>query len=111
MVFFGAADHGLRRPLLALGVGALAFAVVTCRTPPPLPESPSDADEPPPERATSERATLTPASSAERAPETPAGAVGEKDFSSEQGELVARYEKRRALSTFRGEASYYGRAF
>ena len=37
--------------------------------------------------------------------------VPQQDFSLEQRELAERYAKRSALSTLRGEASYYGKAF
>jgi rare lipoprotein A (peptidoglycan hydrolase) len=54
-----------------------------------------------------------PAAAAEAAPapEARPDAPPPKDFSEEHRELVDRYSKRRALSTLRGEASYYGRAF
>lgn len=104
---------GLGRRVLWPAAGALALVVaaVTCRTPPPLSSAPSStaASSPEPEPATPKVAAA--------APEPPSNhdasiAIAEpKDFSHEQKELAERYAKRRALSTLRGEASYYGKAF
>ena len=108
MTLFRPADDGLRRRF-ALGVSA--FAIVTCRTPPPLPTSPSDARESP------EAVPMNPEvkSTAEPRPERIEASAVEtappRDFSGEQKELAERYTKHRALSTLRGEASYYGKAF
>ncbi|HEX6277563.1 MAG TPA: septal ring lytic transglycosylase RlpA family protein [Polyangiaceae bacterium] len=110
MIFFGAEECALFRRSVALSVGALA--IVTCRTPPPLPSSPAMAGESPaPPVAPGE-------ASAGRPPEAPAPAGASaietakaRDFSVEQRELAERYAKHRALSTLRGEASYYGKAF
>jgi rare lipoprotein A len=90
-------------------LSALAVAAVTCRTPPPLPKAPS-AEDAPPEPAPAPpsagaRSSSPPVASA--APET----APPRDFSAEQRELADHYAKRRALSTLRGEASYYGRGF
>jgi rare lipoprotein A (peptidoglycan hydrolase) len=51
--------------------------------------------------------SASPASAAAVSDESPAP----KDFSAEHSELVERYAKKKALSTLRGEASYYGRGF
>jgi rare lipoprotein A (peptidoglycan hydrolase) len=110
MSAFTTADSGLGRRLPWPVLGALAVAVVTCRTPPPLPAAPSAAS------ASPEPSAVAPKSAA-AAPASPPHdeasiAIAEpKDFSHEQTELAERYSKRRALATLRGEASYYGRAF
>jgi rare lipoprotein A len=113
MILFGTADRDLRRKTLALclGLGAVALAAVTCRTPPPLANAPSRADEPPEREAAEGKRTNAPSPSSTKAADPAPEAVAKPDFSGEQRELVARYEKRRALSTLRGEASYYGRGF
>jgi len=109
---FTTANGGLGWRVLwpALGALALALLAVTCRTPPPLPASPSAAS------ASPEPAAAGPKSADVTAKPPPideaAIAIAEpRDFSHEQTELAERYAKRRALSTLRGEASYYGRAF
>ena len=80
-----------------------------CRTPPPLPGSPAAADAPVASRPSAAKpvpaAVPLPIESSAIETAPPA------DFSGEQRELVERYAKRRALSTLRGEASYYGKAF
>jgi rare lipoprotein A (peptidoglycan hydrolase) len=111
MSAFTTADAGPGRRVLWPALGTVALAVVTCRTPPPLPTAPSapSASSPEPGAAAPKSAGAAPAS----APTADAQiAIAEaKDFSHEQDELAGKYAKRRALSTLRGEASYYGRAF
>jgi rare lipoprotein A len=110
MFLFFPAQGGLRRRALVLGVSA--FAIVTCRTPPPLPTSPADANEAP--VAPSANAESEPASeqpSEERLEASAVERVEARDFSGEQKDLAERYTKHRSLSTLRGEASYYGKAF
>jgi rare lipoprotein A (peptidoglycan hydrolase) len=108
MILFGTADDALRRRLLALGLAALT--IVTCRTPPPLPNTP-----PPAGAVATAQPAADPRSAAPSPPAPVATAAIEKaparDFSVEQRALAERYEKHRALSTLRGEASYYGKAF
>jgi rare lipoprotein A (peptidoglycan hydrolase) len=105
------AGRGRRVLWPALGALALAVPVVTCRTPPPLPTAPSSS------AASSPESEPGAPKAAAAAPEPPPNhdasiAIAEaKDFSHEQKELAERYAKRRALSTLRGEASYYGKAF
>ncbi len=102
-------ERGPVRGALALGVAILAVA--TCRTPPPLPSSPSsETGAIPSDPAAEKRAPAESASSAPRANDAPAESAP-KDFSAEHVELVERYAKKKALSTLRGEASYYGRGF
>jgi rare lipoprotein A len=103
------ADRGLFRGALALGVAALA--VSTCRTPPPLPNAPSsETSTTDGEPAGNERPVAS-ASPAPPSPEKPAESAAPKDFSAEHAELAERYAKKKAISTLRGEASYYGRGF
>jgi rare lipoprotein A len=111
MILLGTADRDLRRKTLGLclGLAAVALAAVTCRTPPPLPNAFPRAGEPPAKGTADGERTNAPAPSS--TPTAEPAAVAKQDFSSEQKELVARYEKRRALSTLRGEASYYGHGF
>ncbi|HEX6766298.1 MAG TPA: septal ring lytic transglycosylase RlpA family protein [Polyangiaceae bacterium] len=109
---FAAFDRGLRRRTLALGLAGLGVAAVTCRTPPPLPKAPSEADnEARPAPVASERTNAVAESRSASTPASPPETAPEEDFSHEQKELAERYAKRRALSTLRGEATYYGRAF
>ena len=102
-------DRGLTRRRLALGMGALAITAVTCRTPPPLPKSPSETSEAPRESSATGRHAAAPPSAASGAEK--AEPDERPDFSAEQQELAERFEKKKALSTLRGEASYYGKAF
>jgi len=105
------ADRGLGRRLPWPVLGALAVAVVTCRTPPPLPTAPSASSVSSPEPAA---AGPKSAGVAEKPPPSDESSIARaepRDFAHEQTELAERYAKRRALSTLRGEASYYGRAF
>ena len=111
MVFFGAVLQGLYIRPLPFGIGALAFTFVTCRTPPPLPKSPSETTEAPTQQAANERDSRAAAAEPVSAPDTQPDATPQKDYTEEHRELVERYSKRRALSTLRGEASYYGKAF
>jgi rare lipoprotein A len=111
MVFFGAALRGLHRRPLRFGVGALAFTFVTCRTPPPLPKAPSEASEAPTERAAKDENPPVRTAEPAVAPEAQPAAASRRDYSEEHRELAELYAKRKALSTLRGEASYYGRAF
>jgi peptidoglycan lytic transglycosylase len=107
-MLFGTADRDLRRRALALCVGA--FAAAMCRTPPPLPSSPSETNEPV-AAAPGRDATSEPVEAASPIDVAAIETVREQDFSLEQRELAERYAKRHALSTLRGEASYYGKAF
>jgi rare lipoprotein A (peptidoglycan hydrolase) len=108
MILLGTADDALQRRMLALGLAALT--IVTCRTPPPLPNAP-----PPTGAVSTARPDADPPSAAPSPPAPVATAAIEKaparDFSVEQRELAERYAKHRVLSTLRGEASYYGKAF
>jgi rare lipoprotein A (peptidoglycan hydrolase) len=108
------ADFGLGRRLFWPALGVLLVTVVTCRTPPPLPTAPSAASASAPEPK--EAAAAGPKSAGVASKSSPSDdaaiAIAEpQDFSHEQAELAERYAKRKALSTLRGEASYYGRAF
>jgi rare lipoprotein A (peptidoglycan hydrolase) len=98
------------RRRLALGLSALAIAAVTCRTPPPLPKSPSEDDGPAP-RVPSASAVSAPAPASPAAANPPVETATPRDFAAEQRELVERYAKHKTLSTLLGEASYYGRGF
>ena len=93
--------------------GLLAVDLVTCRTPPPLATAPPAPSASPLEPADLAAAGPKSAGVASKASSDQAAiAIAEpQDFSHEQTELAERYAKRKALSTLRGEASYYGRAF
>jgi len=109
MASFQSLEHGLRRHALVLGVSA--FAIITCRTPPPLPTSPAGASEPPLATTASAEAAATEEPRPERIEAAAVETAPPRDFAGEQKELAERYTKHRALSTLRGEASYYGKAF
>jgi rare lipoprotein A len=109
MPFLRPVERGLRRRALALGLSA--FAIVTCRTPPPLPTSPVEASEPRADPPVEGKAETGQEPGSERIEAASVETVEQQDFSNEQKELAERYTKHRALSTLRGEASYYGKAF
>jgi rare lipoprotein A len=111
MVFFEAALRGFHRRPLRFGVGALAFTFVTCRTPPPLPKPPSETSEAKAERAADGPNAPALAGEPAVAPEAQPEVASRRDYTEEHRELAELYAKRKALSTLRGEASYYGRAF
>ena len=111
MVFLEAALRGFHRRPLRFGVGALAFTVVTCRTPPPLPKPPSETSEAPSESAANEPKAAALGAEPPPAPQAQPEAASRRDYSEEHRELAELYAKRKSLSTLRGEASYYGRAF
>lgn len=110
---FTLANGGLGRRVLLPVLGALALALlaVTCRTPPPLPTAPSVASVSSPEPVAAGPKSAGVAEKPPPADESSVAIAAPRDFAHEQTELAERYAKRRALSTLRGEASYYGRAF
>lgn len=113
MSAFTTVQVGLGRRVLgpALGALVLAVAVVTCRTPPPLPTAPSTSSASSPSPSPPAQKSAGVAHEPPPKDDTAIAIAEAKDFSHEQRELAEKYAKRRALSTLRGEASYYGRAF
>ena len=95
-----------------LAVALVAVAVARCRTPPPLPPTAEPPRDPVEQRIAAEPVPRPPPKEHEKKIEPARKAPPpERDFNAEQRELVARYQKKKALSTLRGEASYYGKAF
>jgi rare lipoprotein A len=77
-----------------------------------LPGSPSsEPSEARTDQTPDEGAPIASASSASPAAQKSEENTPPKDFSAEHTELTERYAKKKALSTLRGEASYYGRDF
>jgi rare lipoprotein A (peptidoglycan hydrolase) len=108
MIFTRTEERALfRRGVLSVA----ALAVMTCRTPPPLPSSTATAGEPPAPPPSAGVASAAPPPAPQPADAAAIETAPERDFSVEQRELAERYAKHRALSTLRGEASYYGKAF
>ena len=109
-MFHRLAERGPLERTLALVIATLA--VVTCRRPPPLPSSPASNEgataTEPSEGGRAQAASVSPAPTVTEATEE---RTAPKDYSAEHAELAERYAKTKALSTLRGEASYYGRDF
>jgi rare lipoprotein A len=100
---------GVHRAARVVHWGAIALALVDCRTPPPIARTP---DDPPESRAlVPEPPPPAPPPTAPDASEPSPPEPAPQSFAADQRELAERYGRRRSQGVLHGEASYYGAAF